>query len=253
MTIPRPRCLWSSGRWRKGLRRSPFIPLLQAFTKRLPCVPERRCRSESNQALPLAYAWRLRKTDGRSVASSGAVFWLFGPPTYTGTRNRRINRALPIPLESKLHQTVRLLPAADSTGRCNTLGPAWAEGVLQMKKRPRICYTESQRALMWERWRQGATLHQIARLFDRPHTSIRGVLAQTGGVRPPAPKRSRLVNVEVNLTHLSPECRSKSDPPGLSLRWSFVEGEVRNERSTRLVFTALLWLSWPSALPCVCP
>ena len=46
-----------------------------------------------------------------------------------------------------------------------------------MNKRPRINYTESQRALMWDRWKQGATLHQIARLFDRPHTSIRGVLA----------------------------------------------------------------------------
>lgn len=61
-----------------------------------------------------------------------------------------------------------------------------------MKKRPRIYYTKNWRPLMWERWRQGATLHRIARLFDRPHTSIRGVLAQTGGIRPPARKRSRL-------------------------------------------------------------
>ena len=61
-----------------------------------------------------------------------------------------------------------------------------------MKQRPRIYYTEGQRALMWDRWKQGATLHQIARLFDRPHTSIRGVLAETGGIRPPARRRSRL-------------------------------------------------------------
>jgi len=61
-----------------------------------------------------------------------------------------------------------------------------------MKQRPRIYYTESQRALMWERWKQGATLHQIARLFDRAHTSVRGVLAATGGIRPPARRRSRL-------------------------------------------------------------
>jgi IS30 family transposase len=32
---------------------------------------------------------------------------------------------------------------------------------------------------MWERWKQGETLHQIARLFDRPHTSIRQVLAES--------------------------------------------------------------------------
>ncbi len=40
-----------------------------------------------------------------------------------------------------------------------------------MKQRPRIYYTESQRALMWERWQKGDTLHQIARLFDRHHPS----------------------------------------------------------------------------------
>jgi len=27
---------------------------------------------------------------------------------------------------------------------------------------------------MWERWRQGRTLHQIAQLFNRPHTSATG-------------------------------------------------------------------------------
>ena len=49
-----------------------------------------------------------------------------------------------------------------------------------MKQRPRIYYTESQRALMWERWRKGDTLHQIAKLFDRHHSSIQGVLAEIG-------------------------------------------------------------------------
>ena len=41
-----------------------------------------------------------------------------------------------------------------------------------MKQRPRIYYSASQRALMWERWRKGETLHQIARLFDRYHSSV---------------------------------------------------------------------------------
>ena len=59
-----------------------------------------------------------------------------------------------------------------------------------MKQRPRIYYSESQKALMWERWKQGATLHQIAKLFDRAHTSVRGVLAETGGIRPPERRRS---------------------------------------------------------------
>ena len=41
-----------------------------------------------------------------------------------------------------------------------------------MKQRPRIYYSASQKALMWERWKQGWTLQQIGQLFDRPHTSI---------------------------------------------------------------------------------
>ncbi|MBR8064351.1 hypothetical protein KDX32_14775 [Burkholderia ambifaria] len=36
-----------------------------------------------------------------------------------------------------------------------------------MKQRRRIYYTDSQKALMWERWRKGESLQQIARLFDR--------------------------------------------------------------------------------------
>ena len=61
-----------------------------------------------------------------------------------------------------------------------------------MKQRPRIYYSASQRALIWERWQKGETLHQIARLFDRYHSSIRGVVAETGGIRPAARRRSRL-------------------------------------------------------------
>ena len=34
-----------------------------------------------------------------------------------------------------------------------------------MKYRTRIHYTETDKALMWERWRQGESLHAIARLF----------------------------------------------------------------------------------------
>jgi hypothetical protein len=41
-----------------------------------------------------------------------------------------------------------------------------------MKYRTRNYYTDSQKAVMWERWKEGWTLHQIGQLFDRPHTSI---------------------------------------------------------------------------------
>ena len=53
-----------------------------------------------------------------------------------------------------------------------------------MNRRTRIQYTEADKALMWERWRQGESLHAIARLFDRHHPSIARILSRTGGIRP---------------------------------------------------------------------
>lgn len=61
-----------------------------------------------------------------------------------------------------------------------------------MKQRPRIYYTESQKALMWDRWKAGDSLQQIAQLFDRNHSSIQRILAETGGIRPATRRRSRL-------------------------------------------------------------
>ena len=53
-----------------------------------------------------------------------------------------------------------------------------------MKQKPRIYYTDSQKALMWERWRQGDSLQKIAQLFDRNHSSVIQILAETGGICP---------------------------------------------------------------------
>ncbi len=53
-----------------------------------------------------------------------------------------------------------------------------------MKQRRQIYDTDSQKALMWERWRRGESLQQIARLFDRNHSSVQGILAETGGIQP---------------------------------------------------------------------
>jgi len=61
-----------------------------------------------------------------------------------------------------------------------------------MTRRSRIYYTESQKALMWNRWQKGDSLHQIAQLFDRHHPSIQRILAETGGIRPAQRRRSRL-------------------------------------------------------------
>ena len=61
-----------------------------------------------------------------------------------------------------------------------------------MKQRRRIYYNEEQRTLMWDRWQKGDSLLEIARLFDRGHSSVQGILSATGGIRPAQKKRSRL-------------------------------------------------------------
>jgi IS30 family transposase len=53
-----------------------------------------------------------------------------------------------------------------------------------MKQRQRIYYSESQKALMWERWRAGESLQRIAQLFDRNHSSVQRILAESGGIPP---------------------------------------------------------------------
>ena len=83
-----------------------------------------------------------------------------------------------------------------------------------MKYRTRTYYTGSQKALMWERWKEGWTLHQIAQLFNRAHTSVRGILAQTGGFRP-----SQRIRSARALTLAEREEISRSLAEGWSLRW----------------------------------
>jgi IS30 family transposase len=82
-----------------------------------------------------------------------------------------------------------------------------------MKCRPRIYYTEADKALMWDHWQKGDSLHSIARLFDRNHGSIAGILARTGGIRPPQRRRSRRA-----LTLSEREEISRGVVVGLSLR-----------------------------------
>lgn len=59
-----------------------------------------------------------------------------------------------------------------------------------MRHRTRIYYTEEQKSQMWDRWQRGDSLHSIARLFDRHHSSVREILAASGGIRPLRRRRS---------------------------------------------------------------
>jgi len=94
-----------------------------------------------------------------------------------------------------------------------------------MKQRPRIYYTETQKAVMWERWKQGDSLHQIAQLFNRNHSSIQGILAKTGGIRPAERRRSKLA-----LTLAEREEISRSLAAGHSIR--FIAGLLKRAPST---------------------
>ena len=82
-----------------------------------------------------------------------------------------------------------------------------------MKQRPRIYYSESQKALMWDRWRKGETIHQIAKLFDRGHSSIQRILSEAGGIEPPQRHRA-----PQTLTLAEREEISRCLVSGLSIR-----------------------------------
>ena len=55
----------------------------------------------------------------------------------------------------------------------------------------RIYYSESDRQKIFDRWLAGESQNAIARSFGRSHSSIQGVLARTGGIRPRKRRRSQ--------------------------------------------------------------
>jgi IS30 family transposase len=59
-----------------------------------------------------------------------------------------------------------------------------------MARKRRIHYTETDKAVMCDRWQKGESLEKIAQLFDRGHGSVARNLRQTGGIRPPKRLRS---------------------------------------------------------------
>ena len=61
-----------------------------------------------------------------------------------------------------------------------------------MKQRTRVYYTDKQKAFMWERWKQGDSMCEIAALFDRNHTLVQSIFSSAGGIRPPPRKRSSI-------------------------------------------------------------
>jgi IS30 family transposase len=66
---------------------------------------------------------------------------------------------------------------------------------------------------MWDRWRKGDSLQQIAQLFDRNHSSVQRILAETGGIQTAQRCRSRLA-----LTLAEREETSRAVVAGQSIR-----------------------------------
>jgi IS30 family transposase len=63
--------------------------------------------------------------------------------------------------------------------------------VLKMKQRKRRYFTAVEIAVVWDRWLKGESLNSIARDLGRGHSAVQGVLARTGGIRPPPRCRSQ--------------------------------------------------------------
>ena len=87
-----------------------------------------------------------------------------------------------------------------------------------MAYRKRIYYTAEQKAEMWDRWQRGETLHSIARLFDRQHTSVRGILAASGGIRPRERRRSHLALTSAEREEISRGIARDLSLPAIAVR-----------------------------------
>jgi IS30 family transposase len=103
--------------------------------------------------------------------------------------------------------------------------------MLKMKPRPRIYYTEEQKALMWDRWKKGESLGSIARLFDRHHPSIERIIREHGGIRPPERRRSSraltLAEREVISRGIAAGCSVRSIAASLSRAPSTISREIK--------------------------
>jgi hypothetical protein len=51
-----------------------------------------------------------------------------------------------------------------------------------MRRGRRYGLSAEQKADIWNRWKSGESLHEIGRVFDKDHGSIRFLLTQRGGI-----------------------------------------------------------------------
>src|SRR5678815_2895985 len=60
------------------------------------------------------------------------------------------------------------------------------------RKYRRVGFTAVQSVELWERWKKGEGLKSIGRVFGKPSSCIFAHLRPSGGIMPPARRRSRL-------------------------------------------------------------
>lgn len=77
----------------------------------------------------------------------------------------------------------------------------------------RVGFTAAQSAELWERWKKGEGLKSIGRAFGKPSSCIFAHLRPSGGIMPPARRRSRLA-----LTMAEREEISRGIAEGQSVR-----------------------------------
>jgi IS30 family transposase len=60
-----------------------------------------------------------------------------------------------------------------------------------MRRIRRFAWSTAERRELWERWKRGQGLVEIARALSRPTPSVQNIVTRSGGIAPPLRKRSR--------------------------------------------------------------
>ena len=85
-----------------------------------------------------------------------------------------------------------------------------------MKYRLRICYTEEQKALMWDRWQKGESLGSIARLFDRGSAVGNKPTLGSNPLNVSFLQSERFLDLEIGPGYTHGRHSSNADEPSLS-------------------------------------
>jgi hypothetical protein len=78
---------------------------------------------------------------------------------------------------------------------------------------------------MWDRWQKDESLQQIARLFDRNHSSVQGILAQSGRIRSAPRRRSSLALTLVEREEISRALASGHSTRSIAVLLESPQGE----------------------------